>query len=74
LASLPPTYLVASGKDPLRDDTLVFERVAREAGVSTKLDYYEGFPHLFWIIPALKKSEEAVANIIEGVKWVISKF
>lgn len=57
----------------MRDDVLVFEKIAKEAGVSTKLDYYDGFPHLFWIVPGLKKGEAAVGNIIEGVKWVISK-
>jgi versiconal hemiacetal acetate esterase len=72
LSLLPPTYLVACGKDPCRDDVLVFEKALQDAGVVTRMDYYEGFPHLFWIIPGLKKGEEAVKNIIANVKWVIS--
>ncbi|KAB5576483.1 lipase/esteras-like protein [Coniochaeta sp. 2T2.1] len=74
LSSLSPTYLVATGKDPLRDDVLVFEKAARDAGVRTHLDFYEGFPHLFWIVPGLKKGEVAVGNIVKGVKWVIANF
>jgi versiconal hemiacetal acetate esterase len=72
LSLLPPTYIVACGKDPLRDDALVFEKRLKAVNVKTKLDYYEGFPHMFWIIPGLARGEIAMKNIVAGTKWVVS--
>lgn len=71
LGSLPPTYLVAFGKDPLRDDVLVLERELKKVNVKTKLDYYEGFPHLFWVVPGLRTGKIAVDNAIVGIQWVV---
>ena len=37
----PPTYIQAAGLDPLGCEGLLFERVLRENGVETKINYYE---------------------------------
>ena len=36
-AGLPPAYFQVMAMDPLHDDGVVFERLLREAGVSTQL-------------------------------------
>ena len=36
-ANLPPAFIQAMGQDVLKDDAVVYEKVLREAGVSTKL-------------------------------------
>ncbi len=49
LTGLPPAYFQLAGLDPLRDEGLLYERVLQEeSGVSTKLDVYDGFGHMFW--------------------------
>ncbi|TKA82987.1 hypothetical protein B0A55_04668 [Friedmanniomyces simplex] len=52
-AKFPPMYLTACEFDPLRDDAYVMKACLKEAGVPTKLNYYEGLPHYFWIFPSL---------------------
>lgn len=69
----PPVYMVACEKDPLRDDAYVMEACLKKAGVPTKLDYYAGLPHYFWIFPTLPEGKEYVGNLIGGVKWLISQ-
>lgn len=71
--NFPPTYLVACEKDPLRDDAFVMEAALKKAGVPTKLDYYEGLPHYFWIFPGLPEGQQYVANLLNGVQWLISQ-
>ena len=34
---LPPAFIQVMEMDPIRDDGIVYERVLREAGISTKL-------------------------------------
>lgn len=70
LAKLPPVYIVGCGKDPVRDDVLVFEQEIRKLGVKTKFDYYEGWPHLFWIVPGVEMGTKAVGNIVKGIQWL----
>ena len=43
----PPLYLLASEGEVLLDDTVLFARRAREAGVSVKLDVWPHLPHAF---------------------------
>lgn len=71
LAQFPPTYVAVCGKDPLRDDGVVLERMLRDQGVRTRLDMYEGFPHYFWIFPSVKTGQAFMANAIKGVQWVL---
>lgn len=44
---LPKTWLHACGLDPLRDDTLLYERELKNAGVDTRVIVSPGVPHAF---------------------------
>jgi acetyl esterase/lipase len=44
-SKLPPTYLMAGAKDPLRDDSIVIEKRLAQLGVPVRLDLISGFPH-----------------------------
>ncbi len=47
LKDFPPLYLLASDNEVLLDDTVVFVKKAREAGVKTKMDIWPILPHAF---------------------------
>ncbi|KAH8691877.1 carboxylesterase, partial [Talaromyces proteolyticus] len=70
LDALPTTYLVACEKDPLGEDPQMFHEALLRARVTSKLDYYAGYPHYFWTFP-VQKTNEFNENLILGVKWVI---
>lgn len=40
--------------------------------IKNKFDRYDGMPHYFWVFPQLKDSERFHANVVEGVRWVLS--
>ena len=71
--NFPPVYFTACGRDPLRDDAVIMEAALKKAGVPTKLDMYDGLPHYFFIFPSLPESGQYIANLIGGVKWLISQ-
>lgn len=72
LGKFPPTYIATCGKDPLRDDGRVLEKMLKKEGVKTRSDTYEGFPHYFWLMPGIKGGEQFLANVVKGAQWVLS--
>lgn len=38
LSRLPKAYFQVSGADPLRDDSLIYENILKEAGTETKVE------------------------------------
>ncbi|KAF2766988.1 hypothetical protein EJ03DRAFT_329537 [Teratosphaeria nubilosa] len=72
-AGLPPSYFQICGKDPLRDEALIFERVLREdEGIATKVDVYPGMPHGFWsVAPELEASRKFVDDSVKGWEWLL---
>lgn len=60
------------GWDPRRDETLLFEQLLREEGVTTKKYIYPGLPHGFWTMcPDLDDSKEWEKDLLEGVKFLL---
>jgi len=73
LEKFPPTYIAVCGRDPLRDDGVVLEKMLREKGVKTKIDMYERLPHYFWIFPSIPEGQKFMANMLQGVKFVLGR-
>lgn len=71
LSRWPPTYIVSAEKDVFRDDGRLFHELLLDAGVASKLDYYEGLPHYFHVFPALAVAHEMMAKAVEGVHFVL---
>ncbi|KAF7177439.1 hypothetical protein CNMCM7691_005692 [Aspergillus felis] len=68
LHQFPPTYLAVCGIDPLRDDGLIIHDALKTAGVSVKLDYYQGLPHVFWAFECPAPSGDFVADVVAGIR------
>lgn len=71
---LPPAYIQVCGRDIIRDDGLMYERVLRDYGVKTRLDVYRGLPHCFWAaMPTEKVSRRFMVDIAVGVGWLLGR-
>ncbi|KAH8435173.1 alpha/beta hydrolase [Aspergillus melleus] len=72
--ALPPLYVQVAGMDPLRDDGLVYEAVAREMGVQTRVDVYGGMPHgFFFYFPGLRQSGRFLGDVVRNMGWLLGR-
>jgi acetyl esterase/lipase len=71
---LPPVFFQVHGRDPLRDNALIYEKRLREVdGVKTKLKVYPGLPHGFFLVyPQLEASKQHEKDTIDGIRWLLS--
>ena len=72
LKDFPMTYSVACGLDPMRDDAIIMDNELAKAGVRTKIDFYPGLPHIFWVFDGLPSTRKFYENVLEGVSFVLS--
>lgn len=47
------------------------EIALKKAGVKVWSDYYEGYPHYFWIFSCLSDSKRFVQNVIAGIHCIL---
>lgn len=71
LKHLPPTYLLACGCDPVRDDARVVYEVLSKEKKKTHFSCWNGMPHFFWIFPLLSKAIPFHEDVVSGVHWVL---
>ncbi|KAI9368662.1 Alpha/Beta hydrolase protein [Aspergillus egyptiacus] len=69
---LPPTTFGVAGRDPLRDEGLLFAKLLSENGVPTKTNVFSGVPHGFRRYgEQLKVCEKWDEVMVEGIKWAL---
>ncbi|KAJ6584896.1 Alpha/Beta hydrolase protein [Mycena capillaripes] len=69
---LVPTVIQVCGLDPLRDETLLYEKLLKEEGVKTKLTIYPGVPHAFqYMFPSIKMGLKWEEDYRAGLRWLL---
>ena len=71
LAGLPPIYIQVGGDETLLDDSLRFEKLAKDAGVDIKCDVYPEMQHVFHFMAG--KAPEADNAVQKMADWVKPK-
>ncbi|KAF2493069.1 alpha/beta-hydrolase [Lophium mytilinum] len=67
-------YIQIGGIDPLRDETLLYERELLASGVETKLDLYAGYGHMFHAnFPTMQRSRQFWGDMLEGMRWLLER-
>lgn len=66
-------YFQICGLDPLRDEALLWEKLARShSGTRSKVDLYSGLPHGFWRFPQLQASRGWLDDLVAGFRFLLS--
>jgi acetyl esterase/lipase len=71
LSGLPPMYIQVGGFETLLDDSVRFEKKAKDAGVDIKLDIFPEMQHVFQFMAGF--APEADDAIQKMAAWVRPK-
>lgn len=77
-AKFPPTYLQATGLDPVRDDATVFEKMLAASGIPTKIHVFPDDGHdtlsCFNLVFEPKSRNPTISEgTMEGIAWLLRK-
>ncbi|MEU5256026.1 alpha/beta hydrolase [Streptomyces longwoodensis] len=73
LSGLPPTYVLAAGVDPSRDEAVEFAARLRETGTGVELHVVPGVPHMFDVLaPEIPVSRRAVSTWTQALAAALS--
>lgn len=72
----PPTYLQAGGLDPVRDDSVVFEKMLQDHDVPTKLDIlpedgHDGLSTFNLVFPPKSTNPTMEEATLDGIAWLL---
>ena len=72
---LANAFFQVGGMDPLRDESLMYERALREEwDVKTRLVVYSGYGHMFWTNwPEMKESQKFWTDMVGGMRWLLGQ-
>lgn len=69
----PPTLLIASDSEVLRDDSKALYEKLQKAGVQCRLRLFHNMMHIFPVVPSLPESKEAYREIRQFVAAAIKE-
>ncbi|KAL2868985.1 alpha/beta hydrolase [Aspergillus lucknowensis] len=71
---LPPATFGVAGRDPLRDEGLLFAQLLSENGVPTQTNVFRGVPHGFRRFgDRLSVCEKWDEVMVDGIKWALGE-
>jgi versiconal hemiacetal acetate esterase len=72
LSKLPPIWLVACSKDPTYDEMRMFHDKLMKQGVQVSLEVCKGYPHFFWMLPMMSKSQELMTKWASHIREMVA--
>jgi acetyl esterase len=73
LSSLPASYILCAGLDPLRDEGLNYAKRLAESGVAVELHLVPSIPHGFASIPSAAISQRLLSEQIEVLRSAFAR-
>jgi len=69
IEGLPPFYIQVGGDEALLDDSLRFEKKAREAGVEIRVDVFPEMQHVFqFMAGTAREADQAIERAVEWMR------
>ena len=69
VSGLPPMYITVGGDETLLDDSIRFEKIARQAGVEIKVDIFPEMQHVWHFMAGVApEADQAIQQMSEWVR------